>query len=185
MTWLKTDDGYYDHPKIRALTLAEYVLHHGGQVLCARLETDGVITRDQIDLLVRKGLRNPTRVVKSLVEQGLWIEVEGGWQIHDFLDYNPSRAQKKKEREDGARRQRESRERRARDSQQPVTGMSHRDITSDKPVTDTVSHSDPTRPDPTPIGDKPLGSNSRSLGDRVRTGKSESDAWALTGEVPS
>lgn len=39
------------------------------------------------------------RLPGQLVAAGLWEPMEGGWQIHDYLDYNPSRDQVLEERE--------------------------------------------------------------------------------------
>ncbi|MEM7096159.1 MAG: hypothetical protein AAF567_24350 [Actinomycetota bacterium] len=178
MTWLRTDDGYYDHPKIRALDLDAYVLHHGGQILSARLETDGVVTEDQLYALSRKGLTNPKRVVKKLEAAGLWIAVDGGWRIHDFLEYNPSRAQKKHERAEGARRQRESRERRKQESQP----KSRRDTGGDVTPSVTATRPDPTRPDP-PVSDVPSSETLVAAG-LVLDEELESDAWAVEADQP-
>ena len=32
-------------------------------------------------------------IVPRLVDAGLWEEVPGGFRIHDFLDYNPSKVE--------------------------------------------------------------------------------------------
>lgn len=44
---------------------------------------------------------DPKALADALVSHGPWEEVEGGWQIHDFLEYQPSResilAKRKKE----------------------------------------------------------------------------------------
>lgn len=98
MTWLKIDDAFYDHHKIRGLSLSAFALHVGGMVLAARLESDGVVTEPQLWALARPGLTQPGKVVAELEDAGLWRRVPGRngsvwWEIHDFLLFNPSRAE--------------------------------------------------------------------------------------------
>jgi len=58
--------------------------------------TDGFIPAAQIPKLtgdVSKLLPNgdPLELVIALLKAGLWEDTEGGYKIHDYLDYNPSR----------------------------------------------------------------------------------------------
>lgn len=95
MTWVKLSDEIWRHRKVRRLmddpdgpvglclwTLAQSWI---GEEL-----TDGLIP-------VRQPMRllgtDPGPAVGALVRAGLWEPVTGGWQVHDYLDYNPSRAQ--------------------------------------------------------------------------------------------
>jgi hypothetical protein len=57
---------------------------------CGRELTDGFIPCAQI---ARLAGRNVPRLVGALVAVGLWDVVDGGYQIHDFLDYNRSRTE--------------------------------------------------------------------------------------------
>jgi hypothetical protein len=56
---------------------------------CARLLTDGFVPRAQVRKLA--DLDDAQAQAKQLVNAGLWEAVDGGYQIHDYLDYNPSR----------------------------------------------------------------------------------------------
>lgn len=47
--------------------------------------TDGFIPRETLLYL---GVRNARQLAHNLVATGLWDEVNGGWQIHDYLAYN-------------------------------------------------------------------------------------------------
>jgi len=90
-TWLKTDDRYPEHRKVRRLTDAAYRLHHTAMCACAKDETDGLVT--EIDISDMEHGPRLRKHVDSLVLAGLWESAPGGWIIHDFLDYNPSHAQ--------------------------------------------------------------------------------------------
>ncbi|MCK9249991.1 MAG: hypothetical protein M0P31_13590 [Solirubrobacteraceae bacterium] len=97
MGWAKIDDQLHGDRKVRrlwhtepaALGLWTLALSH-----CANQETDGHID----DLWVLERVPDDEmreRLVTALVSVGLWDERDGsdGWWIHDYLDYNPSRAE--------------------------------------------------------------------------------------------
>lgn len=116
MTWGKLDDGFWRHPKIRAASR-----RHPGSVgllamaisLSSEYETDGQVTEHDLEeLCPRARLRR--RLVGILVDCRLLDRGEDGrtFQIHDYLDYNPSRADLEEERKNGSRRVREHRGRR-------------------------------------------------------------------------
>ncbi len=134
MTWLKTDDRFPEHRKIRRLSDAAYRLHHTALCACAKDETDGLVTEDDITEM-EHGPRL-RKHVPALVDMGLWEPVPGGWLIHDFLDYNPSHSKQVAKREANRRRQEEWRASKASQRDNSVT-------------TALSQHPDPTRPDPT------------------------------------
>ncbi len=152
VTWLKTDDRFPEHRKIRRLTDAAYRLHHTAMCACAKDETDGLVTEaDLADMEHGQRLR---KHIDALVSAGLWEPVKDGWLIHDFLDYNPSHASLVTKR--AADRERQERYRKGR-PQQAVTEVSRRDIRVSHafvtpPVTAPRPVPDPTRPVPVPNG---------------------------------
>src|SRR5688500_18937789 len=101
MGWLRLDDHYDDHPKIVEAGKDAAWLDLRGMLFCARHETDGFIrpaqlTRIGSDFSPKKRLA----LVERLVEVGRWVPAEdGGWVIHDFLQYNPSSEARSQERE--------------------------------------------------------------------------------------
>jgi len=107
MTWARLDDQFYNHPKVAKLgdmLLPAVGLHALALCYCNAYLTDGFIPKDQIPrltgdvtLLLPGG--TPWVLVNDLLDAGLWEKAEGGYQIHDFLDYNPSRVEVLKERE--------------------------------------------------------------------------------------
>src|SRR5215217_2603099 len=88
MPWLKIDDNFCDHDKIEPLSDGAFRLHVCGMNFCARLLTEGFLKVAQVQRL-------PCNVteerIQELVEAGLWHPAPGGYQIHDFLDYNPTK----------------------------------------------------------------------------------------------
>jgi uncharacterized phage protein (TIGR02220 family) len=109
VTWVRLDDSFADHPKLkRAGPLAQLVQV---RALCyaGRYLTDGFVPHsvvrdflwgfDEIGVLTG-GIPGLVDVgqdaehidwAERLVENGVWSEVEGGYMIHDYLRYNPSK----------------------------------------------------------------------------------------------
>ena len=97
MAWLKVDDRVRTHPKIvEAGPLAAWVWFCG-ICYCREHLTDGFIADKMLATLV-PGLASLNRAAASLVAAGLWHRGERGYQVHDFLDWNPSKADVEKQR---------------------------------------------------------------------------------------
>lgn len=95
MTWFRCDDQLADHPKVMALgALRRPAL--GLWTMCgtysARHLTDGFVSRSVAMRYAESG-RELRRLTDALVASGLFDEVEAGWSMHDYLDWNPSREQ--------------------------------------------------------------------------------------------
>ena len=84
MSWVKLDDGFPDHPKVIGLSVPARWGFVAGLCYCASYLTDGLIPE-------RKARELAGRGVKELVACGLWEQVDKGYEVHDYLDYNPSR----------------------------------------------------------------------------------------------
>lgn len=89
MAWLKLDDGFAQHPKVFELSDAAFRAHVAALCYAGRFLTDGFLSS-----AVARGLTVTAtpKVLAELVRSGLWEDAAGGYQIHDFLHYNPSRA---------------------------------------------------------------------------------------------
>ena len=100
MGWLKLDDQYDDHEKIVAAGPLAELLDLRAMLFCARRETDGFVPYTQLSALCRD-IPAPKKKAALLVKVGRWTDSpdEGGWWVHDFLEYNPSRVEKEAERE--------------------------------------------------------------------------------------
>jgi hypothetical protein len=88
MTWVKLDDQFPDHPKvIEAGPLAAW-LFVCGLGYASRYLTDGFIPSAQVRRLAM--VSGPDALARKLVEVGLWEAADGGFQVHNYLEYNPS-----------------------------------------------------------------------------------------------
>ena len=111
MAWLRIDDQFFSHPKVlaagnEAVGLWVRLLTWSGAHL-----TDGFVPFHATVLFQNRALkRNLTRLVKI----GLLHETEGGYCIHDYLEWNPSAAQVLDDREKNAARARRHRKRNAK-----------------------------------------------------------------------
>lgn len=87
--------GYYRHPKLVAANSIT-----GGElaeVLWARVldhvnehETGGLVLKGIPELVCP---RQTKKRINALVEVGLWDKVAGGWEIHDYHEWNRTPAQ--------------------------------------------------------------------------------------------
>lgn len=142
MVWFKVDDGFWSHPKVLELSDAAVSLWTRAGAYCAGQLTDGKVTKPALRMLAAE-----RDAATELVLAGLWDEHEKGWIFHDWADYQPTREEVMKERAASTERQRAARAKRMSQRE------SHRDIQRDSRGIDAVitpvSHSAPTRPDPT------------------------------------
>lgn len=87
MTWGKVDDKLWGHPKWMAATGPARGLWITALSWCMSQETDGFVPRHALVFL-----GGTTRHASSLVTCGLWDAAEGGYQFHDWADYQPDAA---------------------------------------------------------------------------------------------
>ena len=121
MSWVKLDDQFSHHPKImQAGPLAGW-LHVCALCYCASYLTDGFVPNAVTNVLADYSNIGVTtagndfvqfghdieasELVDMLVFVGLWEPVNNGYQIHDYLEYNPSKADVLAERAKNAERQ--------------------------------------------------------------------------------
>ena len=144
VTWIKIDDQFADHPKvIQAGPLAGW-LYVCGLTYAGRYLTDGFIPAGQLRKLA--DVDNAPELAERLVAARLWEEADGGYMIHDYLKYNPSRAEVEAERESRAKRQAEWRAKHMTGTERDAN-ESERDA-----VSNTVTkHATNTRPVPVPV----------------------------------
>lgn len=96
--WVRLDDAYYDHTKVvHAGPLAE-LLWVRALAWCNRnrtRSTDGVVPTDIVwrlasfcgRLSIDGDSVSPSDLARALVREGLWVEVHGGYAIHDYTEY--------------------------------------------------------------------------------------------------
>lgn len=90
MSWFKLDDHFPDHPKFVAAGGDAAWLWICGGCYCARHLTDGLIPKAAVPRLSDR--RNPTKLAERLVGVGAWIDRGDCYEMHDYLEFNPSRA---------------------------------------------------------------------------------------------
>lgn len=160
MPWFKVDDSFDTHAKaIRAGNQALGLWVRCG-AYSARHLTDGFVPAEIAKLYGRAG------EMRALVDAGLWKPIEGGYQMHDFHDYNPSSSQVRADRKAAAERQR-----RARDA-----AASRRDRSVSNGVSNAEVRGESRSPRPDPTGSS-FGTSQRTRGqarsttdERVRAG---------------
>ena len=109
MTWFKLDDSFHSHPKVLQAGNEAVGLYVRCGSYCAQHLTDGFVPSGVVFLY------GNVELASVLVESQLWVPVTGGWRMHDYLTYNPSKVQVQADREAAAKRQRDARERRAKE----------------------------------------------------------------------
>lgn len=94
MTWLRKDDRFPQNRKVAPLSDAAYRHHDTAMCWAACEGTDGHIPANIPATLTRAPQGRALRkVIGELVDAGLWEQnQDGSWEIHDFLEYNPSAA---------------------------------------------------------------------------------------------
>jgi hypothetical protein len=102
MTWVRLDDGYPDHPKVDRVGPLAAWLNVCAWAYCARNLTDGFVPIERVPRLANVG--STAKLAAALVEVNLWEPVEGGYMVHDYLAYNPSREAVLRERSATAKR---------------------------------------------------------------------------------
>lgn len=152
MSWIRIDDNCTQHPKfVRAGGQAGW-LWLAGQGYCARLRTDGRIPKAAAHILQPGG----TRLAAVLVREGIWHDQGDHYEVHDYLEFQPSRAQLEERDRQRTARVRAWRERK---------GVAHGDATV------TPSHAQPKRvprrdcnapPEPEPEPQEPKNTPSRA-----------------------
>ena len=95
MSWVKIDERLSEHPKIVGLSDRAFRVHINALCYCNRNLTDGRIPGGAL-----RSLMGNERLAGQLVSAGLWEQNGTGWLVHDYLDFNFSREQVERRREE-------------------------------------------------------------------------------------
>lgn len=98
--------GFFENAKYLAALRrdsASVVLYLWGLTYCNDQLTDGYIAEIQIRRRVE--FRKPLALAAILCECGLWDSAPGGYQVHDFLEYNEPAARVRAKQKSAAERQ--------------------------------------------------------------------------------
>ena len=90
MSWTKLDDQFFTHPKVIDLPKDAKLLYLSALAYCAGQLTDGLITPGALRV-VAATVDVSRADAAELVSAGLWEKVDAGWQVHDYLEYQPTR----------------------------------------------------------------------------------------------
>jgi hypothetical protein len=99
MVWFKVDDQFWGHPKQTALPAGPIALWVRAGSWASSQLTDGFVPGHMVTMLGGK-----KRDAQQLVTAGLWEQVEGGYQFHDWGEFQPTREHVLKERADAKER---------------------------------------------------------------------------------
>lgn len=99
MTWVRLDDQFPGHPKVVKAGPPAAWLHVAGLCYCARYLTDGFVSDAALMGMGQYGRSRAQSLAERLVGAGLWEHSDGGYVIHDYLDYQPSRERVEQQRQ--------------------------------------------------------------------------------------
>ena len=103
--WTKISDDFFRHPKVVSAGRDARDLYLVALAHCNEHLTDGFVAATYLRRLAADAeIDDAPASAHRLVEVGLWEEAEGGWRVHGFADYNPTRAEVEAERAKTAER---------------------------------------------------------------------------------
>lgn len=134
MTWVRIDENFPEHPKVAAAGDDAAWLFVCALAYCNRQLTDGFVPSAAIRRLTSHS--RPIVLAVKLIEVGLLErdEERGGFVVHDFLQYQPSKASVEEDR-------RKARERMAKARRSAADVRPNKPGTSDNPVRSGPSRS--------------------------------------------
>src|SRR4030095_3352299 len=96
-TWVTWDDQMPEHPKIVSLSDGAFRLHVSAIAYANRFLTDGIVHAETVSRVVP---RDSQTYLDELLTRMLWVEVIPAktYEIHDYLDWNKSRAEVEEQR---------------------------------------------------------------------------------------
>jgi len=90
--WFKVDDSFFGHPKAANISNDSLATWTRAGNWSAWQLTDGSVPVGMLRLCAGDA-DDPEAVAADLVDRRLWEIGDGGWQFHDWSDYNPTRDQ--------------------------------------------------------------------------------------------
>jgi hypothetical protein len=94
--WIKLDDGFATHPKILCAGIEALAIQVRAFCYASKNQTDGFIPVQAVVLFVTDLPITPEGWATRMISAGLWELVEGGYQIHDYLEWNCSKMEYEK-----------------------------------------------------------------------------------------
>jgi hypothetical protein len=154
VVWVRLDDAISENPKIARLSDSALALYVCGLAYCNRNLTDGDIPRSVGNGQLRWCGGDPGPAILELEEGGLWEKQNWGWTVHDYDQYQPSKAEVEAERAAARERKQKSRTKSRRDT--PEVQLNS-ELGSTPPVPVPVPNPEPTNQElaPTSSSRKP------------------------------
>jgi len=149
MAWWRIDDGAADHPKFLALEelgparyAAAVALWFRAGCYSAKQRLDGEVP----SAFVGRSTSIPRRkrAATDLVQVGLWLEAEDGWEFNDWSSFNPTSDERSAKRRAKTERQRRWREKKRAEEEAAAAARVDASTASTRDAAPI-----PTRPDPT------------------------------------
>ena len=151
MTEAKLMPEFEEHDKVEACDLAAVGLFALGLSFAVRELTDGFIPEGWAETKTRK--RAGGSAAQQLVDEGLWEPVEGGYRVHDFAVYNPTRADLDRRRRERDKKRSQRLKGTSRDV--PGKGLGTSPLRGSNPLGDAVPPPSPAgQPGPKAPGDR-------------------------------
>jgi hypothetical protein len=91
MTYVRVDDGYFEHPKVQTAGDEAAYLFLCALGYASRNLTDGFVPAAALPRLT--SFKRPAALAAKLVNVNLFEHVEGGWQIHKYAEWQRTRAE--------------------------------------------------------------------------------------------
>lgn len=157
MPWFKVDDGFHGHPKVIGLSASAVGVWLLAGTWAAQYLTDGMIPAGMVP---RFG--GTAEAAAELVGAGLWHDSDGGFQFHEWHEYQPSKEDVEAEREAARERMRAVRAKRKRTV--PNTSDGSEEVRANTDRSSEEVRLTPTQPSPS----QPEPSKEGSVGPRKR-----------------
>lgn len=161
MSWVRLDDGAPGHRKIVGLSDAAFRLWIVGLTHCNQQANDGRFSAHAARIMFGY-LASPELgkgAAAELVTADLWTQTDEGYEVRNYLEYQPSKAERDSANKAAAERMRNMRARRyqtsapmgkGQDVSEPLrcnSGVTSQELPPKFALPDPV----PTRPDPVPV----------------------------------
>ena len=154
MSWVRLDDGAPGHRKIVGLSDAAFRLWIVGLTYCNQQANDGRFSVASARIMTGY-LASPELgrgAIAELCTAGLWAETSDGYEVHDYLEYQPSQEERASANKAAAERMRKMRAAKhgVREPLQRNSARTSEEVPAKFSLPDPV----PSRPDPVPVLDQ-------------------------------
>lgn len=147
MSWVFIDDRFFTNRKVMSVSLHARWLYLSSLCVASQQSTDGLLDEAaQTCLMVAVGRSgNFDQLAAELVRAGLWLDNgEGSYSIHDYLEYQPSAEDQRKQRAKNAERLKRFRQRQHDGTKKPSE------------TDDETPFLTPSETDPRPVPSRPV-----------------------------